>query len=226
MTTPETVPVTDEDRRVFDDANMEWAMGDENIGAEIIARHRIASIEAACRDKDAEIARLQAANIDIGYDLRRVKAERDHLRTKLDDATRVQDVFAAALDIADRLIERGYGLDTPEEWHKAFRSAANARAAAPAPLVSKEQAIKLAEMEGDAEIGAGMPDHPLPQPEQKAQGDGAEPVAWQYRYRPAGTKVWSDWGDGKAPDMRGGSYETEERPLYAHPPAPKGQSDE
>ncbi len=56
MTTPETVPVTDEDRRVFDDANMEWAMGDENIGAEIIARYRLAAV----RDLEAEVERLKA----------------------------------------------------------------------------------------------------------------------------------------------------------------------
>lgn len=28
-----------------------------------------------------------------------------------------------ALDLADRLIERGYGIDTPKEWHVAYRSA-------------------------------------------------------------------------------------------------------
>lgn len=47
--------------------------------------------------------------------------------------------------------------------------------------------------------------------------DTGQAVAWQYRYRPAGTLEWSEWGDGKAPAMRGGSYETQERPLYPHP---------
>lgn len=105
MTTPETVPVTDEDRIAYFAFNHlpskyretilagEW---DDVAGMQIIARHRLASIEAACREKDAEIARLQAANIDIGYDLRRVKAERDHLRAKLDEAN---EIIAALLDI-------------------------------------------------------------------------------------------------------------------------------
>jgi hypothetical protein len=35
----------------------------------------------------------------------------------------------AALDLADRLIERGYGNETPKEWHKAYRAVAEARAA-------------------------------------------------------------------------------------------------
>lgn len=47
----------------------------------------------------------------------------------------------------------------------------------------------------------------------------AEPVAWQYRYRPKGTHEWSDWADGKKPNFRGASYDAEERPLYAAPPS-------
>ena len=45
--------------------------------------------------------------------------------------------------------------------------------------------------------------------------DTGQAVAWQYRYRPAGTLEWSEWGDGKAPAMRGGSYETQERRALA-----------
>lgn len=68
----------------------EFGQSDEYAAAQEAARDfRLASIEAACREKDAEIARLQAANIDIGYDLRRVKAERDQLRAKLDEAGQI-----------------------------------------------------------------------------------------------------------------------------------------
>jgi len=42
-----------------------------------------------------------------------------------------------ALDIADRLIERAYGADVPDEWNAAYRAVAQARAlaAAPTPLL-------------------------------------------------------------------------------------------
>ncbi len=36
-------------------------------------------------------------------------------------------VMARALDIGDRLIERGYGMDTPEEWNETFSGVAEAR---------------------------------------------------------------------------------------------------
>lgn len=44
-----------------------------------------------------------------------------------------------------------------------------------------------------------------------------QPVAWQYRYRAIGKEVgkWSDWNEGKAPDLRSSSYDVEERPLFA-----------
>lgn len=50
----------------------------------------------------------------------------------------------------------------------------------------------------------------------------AEPVGWQYRWRPVYPvnpykPEWNGWIDGKAPVMRGGSYEFEERQVYAAP---------
>ena len=43
------------------------------------------------------------------------EAEATSLRRALEEHRR-------ALDIADRLIERGYGIDTPDEWHAAYRT--------------------------------------------------------------------------------------------------------
>jgi hypothetical protein len=39
------------------------------------------------------------------------------------------EAYATALDIADALIERGYGTDVPAKWRTAYRSAADARSA-------------------------------------------------------------------------------------------------
>lgn len=58
---------------------------------------------------------------------------------------------------------------------------------------------------------------------QEATAKGGEPVAWQYRFRAVGKTIgeWSEWSDcgpdGKAPDLRTPTYETEVRPLYARP---------
>lgn len=55
------------------------------------------------------------------------------LSTSPDTTGDGQDIAARAaydaLDLADRLIERGYGIDVPQEWHEAFKAVADARAA-------------------------------------------------------------------------------------------------
>lgn len=54
-----------------------------------------------------------------------------------------------------------------------------------------------------------------------------EPVGCQYRIRAIGKYIgeWSEWREGKAPVLRVDyRYETEERPLYAAPPAPVAAS--
>lgn len=43
----------------------------------------------------------------------------------------VLNTFADALDTADRLIERAYGMDVPFEWNEAFKAAQDARSALP-----------------------------------------------------------------------------------------------
>lgn len=39
--------------------------------------------------------------------------------------------FTTALDVADRLIERAYGTDVPQEWHDAYAGVAAARVSLP-----------------------------------------------------------------------------------------------
>lgn len=51
---------------------------------------------------------------------------------------RLVEAMAAAIDIADRLIERGHGMDTPAEWGKAFRNVAAIRAALSATPLKEE----------------------------------------------------------------------------------------
>ena len=43
----------------------------------------------------------------------------------------INEAACSALDIADRLIERSYGTDTPAEWHDAYRAVAKARSQKP-----------------------------------------------------------------------------------------------
>ncbi|WP_284278977.1 hypothetical protein, partial [Sphingobium jiangsuense] len=90
----------------------EFNRSDEYAAAQEAARDfRIASIEAACRDKDAYIEHLknedaywQGVAERLGYpsicealeELSDIKAERDHLRAKLDEAN---EIIAALLDI-------------------------------------------------------------------------------------------------------------------------------
>ncbi|TPM37017.1 hypothetical protein [Mesorhizobium sp. B2-3-2] len=50
-------------------------------------------------------------------------------RTTLPPVTPGAEEAFAALDLADRLIERGYGNETPKEWHNAYRAVAKARSA-------------------------------------------------------------------------------------------------
>lgn len=52
-----------------------------------------------------------------------------------------------------------------------------------------------------------------------------EPVAWRWRLRlipgEGVDREWSDWRDGPAPNFS--TFETEQQPLYAHPPADKAR---
>lgn len=48
-----------------------------------------------------------------------------------------------------------------------------------------------------------------------------EPDVWLHRYRPIGSQYWSDWKVGTIRrDLGVKGLESEERGLYAHPPAP------
>jgi hypothetical protein len=74
-------------------------------------------------DAEARIARAYAA-ADAAHIAR---CSADSIRTILDALAATQEEnrrLRSALDIADRLIERGYGLDVPKEWNKAYRSIA------------------------------------------------------------------------------------------------------
>lgn len=64
-----------------------------------------------------------------------VEADRGALRAALStsEAKRHRvvaalDKFADAVDLADSIIQREMGLDTPANWHEAFRRAADANA--------------------------------------------------------------------------------------------------
>lgn len=90
----------------------------------------LASITRERDEAREEIKRLRdecckLANTALTQAQRATKAEagRDAMRE-------VNRKAGHALDVADRIIERGYGLDTPEEWNVAYRSVAEASRAA------------------------------------------------------------------------------------------------
>lgn len=104
----------------------EFGQSDEYAAAQEAARDfRLASIEAACREKDADIEHLknegaywQGVAERLGYpsicealeELSDIKTERDHLRAKLDEAN---EIITALLDIKHGDAEIGSG--TPGE---------------------------------------------------------------------------------------------------------------
>ncbi|WP_420961137.1 hypothetical protein [Brucella sp. IR073] len=59
-----------------------------------------------------------------------------------------------ALDLADRLIERGYGTDTPKEWHDAYKAVARARRAKRPHPASKADELAAARTEIERYQGA------------------------------------------------------------------------
>jgi hypothetical protein len=63
----------------------------------------------------------------------------EKLRALEAGATKTVGVMADALDLADRLIERGYGSDTPKEWHEAISNVVAARAALSLLTAAMEQ---------------------------------------------------------------------------------------
>ncbi|WP_284278935.1 hypothetical protein, partial [Sphingobium jiangsuense] len=85
--------VTQADRDAYEALMHDEHYDDLDTGCEHFARHRLASIEAACREKDAEIAKVR---VTWARSLSRVVKERDQLRAKLDEAN---EIIAALLDI-------------------------------------------------------------------------------------------------------------------------------
>jgi hypothetical protein len=66
---------------------------------------------------------------DHAMDVEAAGEEITSLRAQVAALTAALGVDADVLDLADRLIERGYGTSTPNEWHAAYRSVAETRAA-------------------------------------------------------------------------------------------------
>lgn len=54
---------------------------------------------------------------------------------------------------------------------------------------------------------------------QDLESGSGEPVAWQYRVSAGPATGWSLWHDGKGDEFRN-SYQVENRPRFAAPPAP------
>lgn len=142
------------------------------------ARHRIASIEAACREKDAEIARLSqeldeetALRVGALSRMKHAEDERDQLRAKLDEA-------------------RGLLQDCREAYLRGDSM----------PIIRRLVSNKIRAFLASA-----------PQPEQKVQGEGGEPVAYMVNGRAFSAEA-----------MRGKTISEGDAvtPLYAHPPAP------
>lgn len=54
----------------------------------------------------------------------------DYIKQRREHAAKITSVLhlmADVIDKADRLIERGYGIDTPAEWHEAIATVSKAR---------------------------------------------------------------------------------------------------
>lgn len=55
--------------------------------------------------------------------------DRAHLLAEVERLRSVIGTMSDTIDMADRLIERGYGIDISQEWHKQIAEVAKARAA-------------------------------------------------------------------------------------------------
>ncbi len=86
------------------------------------------------RDEEPGVAHIVAQNLsdqdaeDIAFVLNSAAALSAQPDAGIVEALeKVIGRMADALDVADRLIERGYGVDTPKEWNEEMRAVAKAR---------------------------------------------------------------------------------------------------
>lgn len=100
------------------------AGGDMHGSAVFLQRHITSSIEAACRDKDAEIESWRQKWIRSTERCRDMKHERDQLRAKLDEATKVlADVSTAMLMGGDGAVgDYGWSIGKLNQARPAIRA--------------------------------------------------------------------------------------------------------
>jgi hypothetical protein len=96
--------------------------------AQALAEALAQNAKLAAELKDAW-AQIEAMTHDHAMDVEAAGEEITSLRAQVAALTAALGVDADVLDLADRLIERGYGTSMPNEWHAAYRSVAETRAA-------------------------------------------------------------------------------------------------